>query len=97
MGSDPTSFEPVYGRARYQACPSASPHSVSARQLRVIWGEAVAFGEIDGIRVGTHFERRADVAAAGVHRAPIAGIVGRPETGADETSAAGRSPADQVS
>ena len=33
-------------------------------------GEAVAFGEIDGIPVGTHFERRADVAAAAIHRAP---------------------------
>lgn len=49
----------------------------------------MAFGEIDGIPVGTHFERRTDVAAAGVHRAPIAGIVGRPETGAESIVASG--------
>lgn len=52
-------------------------------------GEAVAFGSIDGIPVGTHFERRADVFAAGVHRALIAGIVGRPESGAESIVASG--------
>ena len=51
--------------------------------------EAVTFGAIDGIAVGTHFERRADVSAAGVHRALIAGIVGRPEAGAESIVASG--------
>lgn len=49
----------------------------------------MAFGAIDGISEGTHFERRADVFAAGVHRALIAGIVGRPEAGAESIVASG--------
>ncbi|QNN66608.1 HNH endonuclease [Sphingomonas lutea] len=52
-------------------------------------GDVVAFGAIAGIPVGTHFERRADVAAAGVHRALIGGIVGRPDAGAESIVASG--------
>lgn len=49
----------------------------------------MAFGAIEGIPVGTHFERRSDASAAGVHRALIAGIVGQPKTGAESIVASG--------
>lgn len=43
----------------------------------------MAIGEIVGIEVGSLFQNRAELAAAGVHRATQAGITGRAEEGAE--------------
>ena len=49
----------------------------------------MTFGAVNGVAIGDHFERRTDVSAAGVHRALVAGIVGRPDTGAESIVAPG--------
>jgi putative restriction endonuclease len=41
------------------------------------------FGELPGVPVGTAFESRKSLAAAGVHRPPMAGICGGASVGAE--------------
>ena len=47
------------------------------------------FGHIEGVPVGTLFESRADLAAAGVHRPMQAGISGSQDEGADSIVVSG--------